>query len=296
MTCPACQQHWCWLCGKGFTSVSQHYAADNYLGCPNMHMDTNAANLTREDADRAHRAMEERLAVQRAAALRRHRKMLVVKGVLGVLFSPLLLAIAATYYALAPLACPLAVLWWTNRQWWTSGSLFEETQISLPACDVIGDIFQVHVLRCRPNAILFRRGLKFWFLGLLWLLLAPLTPIILPVAYCVQKYDLADKCKGCGWCLISAFILVPLGLAAFLTILSIYVAVVLAACPLMPFIACCAPDPHPPFGRADDSCGEPDNATQYLQRLENHVKKLCYFLWAPCFEEDFWEGCCGDDD
>ena len=58
---------------------------------------------------------------------------------------------------------------------------------------------------------------------------SPLTPIILPVAYCVKKYDLADKCKGCGWCLISAFILVPLGLAAFLTILSIYVAVVLAA-------------------------------------------------------------------
>ena len=107
-----------------------------------------------------------------------------------------------------------------------------------------------------------------------------------------KKYDLADKCKGCGWCLISAFILVPLGLAAFLTIVSIYVAVVLAACPLMPFIACCAPDPE----EDDDSCGEPDNATQYLQRLENHVKKLCYFLWAPCFEEDFWEGCCGDDD
>ena len=87
MTCPACQQHWCWLCGRGFTSVSQHYAADNYLGCPGMHRDTNAANLTREDADRAHRAMEERLAVQRAVALRRHRKMLVVKGVFGVLFS-----------------------------------------------------------------------------------------------------------------------------------------------------------------------------------------------------------------
>ena len=39
MTCPACGQHWCWICGRGFTDVSAHYSRLNLCGCPGLHME-----------------------------------------------------------------------------------------------------------------------------------------------------------------------------------------------------------------------------------------------------------------